>query len=106
MSGAAPATFDREAELARFLPRLIARSAQKIILFGSLARGTAGPRSDVDLLVVGQPGDVVPAHDRVDPGPGDLAGQDSSTTRARVGSTPRRAWISVTGGIVVLGGPS
>ena len=39
------------AEMAReFLP-------EKVILFGSYATGTAGPESDVDLLVV-MPGDV------------------------------------------------
>ena len=30
---------------------------EKIILFGSAARGEAGPRSDVDLLVVAKDGD-------------------------------------------------
>ena len=43
--------------LVEWLPAIVARVAQRfdpdrIILFGSLARGDAGPDSDIDLLVV------------------------------------------------------
>lgn len=43
--------------LAEWLPAIVARVAERfdperIVLFGSLARGNAGPDSDIDLLVV------------------------------------------------------
>jgi predicted nucleotidyltransferase len=43
--------------LAEWVPEIVARVAQRfdperIVLFGSLARGEAGPDSDIDLLVV------------------------------------------------------
>ena len=41
-----------QAELARIQPILIGLGAQKIILFGSLARGAAGRTSDLDLIVI------------------------------------------------------
>jgi predicted nucleotidyltransferase len=41
------------AELRKIVDRIVRRfNPQRIILFGSLARGDAGPGSDVDLLVV------------------------------------------------------
>lgn len=40
-------------KIAEMAQRIVARFApEKIILFGSHARGTAGPDSDVDLLVI------------------------------------------------------
>lgn len=46
----APAVTDRLAEVVR---RIVAvAQPERIILFGSAARGTAGPDSDLDLLVV------------------------------------------------------
>ena len=42
-----------ERRIAQMVQRIVARFRPiKIILFGSYARGTAGPDSDVDLLVV------------------------------------------------------
>jgi len=44
---------DIQAAIAEMVRRLVERfHPQRIILFGSHARGTAGPDSDVDLLVV------------------------------------------------------
>lgn len=45
------------AELAAWVPEVVARivagaDPRRIVLFGSLARGDAGPDSDIDLLVV------------------------------------------------------
>ena len=37
------------------IPLLRKYKAQKAILFGSYARGTAGPESDIDLVIVGGP---------------------------------------------------
>ncbi|MGD8719270.1 MAG: nucleotidyltransferase domain-containing protein [Candidatus Zixiibacteriota bacterium] len=47
----------RKTKAPRFLKELVARVVQaaapsRVIMFGSRARGDAGPRSDVDLLVV------------------------------------------------------
>jgi len=48
---ATPTAQERIEEMVR---RIVRRFApEKIILFGSHARGTAGPDSDVDLLIVG-----------------------------------------------------
>jgi len=45
-----------EATLRKMVARIVKRfSPEKIILFGSHARGTSGPDSDVDLLVVMTP---------------------------------------------------
>ena len=57
VSGAASASGShRKAELPAVLRKIVERIArfkpEKIILFGSHARGTAGPDSDLDLLVV------------------------------------------------------
>src|SRR5438067_13597518 len=42
-----------QAEIDRMVKRIVKRFApEKIILFGSQARGDAGPDSDIDLLVV------------------------------------------------------
>ena len=42
-----------EAQIARMVTRIVKRfHPQQVILFGSHARGEAGPDSDVDLLVV------------------------------------------------------
>lgn len=42
--------------IAEMVRRIVARfHPERIILFGSHARGTAGPHSDVDLLVVMEP---------------------------------------------------
>src|SRR5438477_12746692 len=44
---------ETKAKIARMVKRIATRFApEKIILFGSQARGDAGPDSDVDLLVV------------------------------------------------------
>lgn len=49
---AAPAP-DPEAAVAEMVRRIVERfDPDKIVLFGSRARGDAGPESDVDLLVV------------------------------------------------------
>ncbi len=40
------------AELAELLPRLIDAETERVILFGSTARGDVGSTSDLDLLVV------------------------------------------------------
>ena len=43
--------------IGRIVDRIVAvASPSRIILFGSLARGNAGPNSDLDLLVVVPPG--------------------------------------------------
>lgn len=43
----------RQAQIKRMVRQIVAQFApQQIILFGSHARGEAGPHSDVDLLVV------------------------------------------------------
>jgi len=39
-------------ELAAVLPRIIDAQTDQVILFGSAARGTPGPTSDLDLIVV------------------------------------------------------
>lgn len=45
-----------EGTIAEMVRRIVERfHPERIILFGSHARGTAGPHSDVDLLVVMQP---------------------------------------------------
>ncbi|MFY4730924.1 nucleotidyltransferase domain-containing protein [Nitrospira sp. BLG_2] len=45
-----------QAVIAEMVRRIVERfHPERIILFGSHARGTAGPHSDVDLLVVMQP---------------------------------------------------
>lgn len=45
-----------QATIAEMVRRIVERfHPERIILFGSHARGTAGPHSDVDLLVVMQP---------------------------------------------------
>ena len=53
-----PALAERERVL-RILheqaPRLRARGIRSLSLFGSMARGEAGPRSDVDLLIATDP---------------------------------------------------
>lgn len=47
------AQVDVEAAIAEMVQRIVSEfHPEKIILFGSHARGTAGPGSDVDLLVV------------------------------------------------------
>ena len=52
MSGEQPCPAVRE-EIAEMVRRIVERfNPEKIILFGSYARGTAGPDSDVDLLVI------------------------------------------------------
>jgi len=44
---------DADAKIAEVVRRIVERfHSRRIILFGSHARGTAGPDSDVDLLVV------------------------------------------------------
>ena len=46
-------TAERDAQIAEMVRRIVAQSdPEKIILFGSCARGDATPDSDVDLLVV------------------------------------------------------
>jgi predicted nucleotidyltransferase len=50
----APGLVERERileELRQAAPRLRARGITHLSLFGSMARGEAGPRSDVDLLI-------------------------------------------------------
>jgi predicted nucleotidyltransferase len=39
-------------ELTRILPRIVSLDVERVILFGSLARGGVGSGSDIDLLVV------------------------------------------------------
>lgn len=41
-----------EAELPKLVERLVRLGARRIVLFGSLARGSVGRASDIDLLVV------------------------------------------------------
>ncbi len=41
-----------EAELREILPRIVDADTEKVILFGSAARGTPGSTSDLDLLIV------------------------------------------------------
>lgn len=44
---------DRDAKLAEIVPRLVvAYQPERIYLFGSMARGDAGPDSDYDLFVI------------------------------------------------------
>lgn len=51
-----PAAAERRARLARELQRIVARlveaGAQKVVLFGSAARGDVGSSSDIDLIIV------------------------------------------------------
>jgi predicted nucleotidyltransferase len=41
-----------EREIERIVPILSSHGVEKIVLFGSLSRGDAGPASDLDLIVV------------------------------------------------------
>lgn len=41
-----------ESALRAFLSRVAETDARQVILFGSLARGDVGPRSDLDLIVI------------------------------------------------------
>jgi predicted nucleotidyltransferase len=53
MPGRSTRPNDAEKKINRMVKRIVKRFApEMIILFGSHARGTAGPDSDVDLLVV------------------------------------------------------
>jgi predicted nucleotidyltransferase len=57
----AAAAFVRAREIARVLVQTF--GVRRVILFGSLARGAFGPRSDVDLAVEGlPPGALLEAH--------------------------------------------
>lgn len=48
-----PACFEIDERITRMVERIVAAvDPEKVILFGSQARGEAGPDSDVDLLVV------------------------------------------------------
>jgi predicted nucleotidyltransferase len=51
-------------ELSEMLPRLIDETTERVILFGSTARGRVGTTSDLDLLVVSR--DARPPTVRVD----------------------------------------
>jgi uncharacterized protein len=53
-------------ELHRAAPRLRARGITHLSLFGSMARGEAGPRSDVDLLIEVDPNSHFSLFDLVD----------------------------------------
>lgn len=56
MALTARSTSSVQATIAEMVRRIVERfHPERIILFGSHARGTAGPHSDVDLLVVMQP---------------------------------------------------
>jgi predicted nucleotidyltransferase len=46
-------------DIARLSEELAREGASLAVLFGSQARGTAGPESDIDIGVVGLPGDAL-----------------------------------------------
>ena len=52
MAVVAPAAAPTRADADRAAAALIAAGASKVLLFGSVARGTAGPHSDIDLVAI------------------------------------------------------